>query len=829
MGLLDLGYTEEQLALLSDEELVKLSELIEAREHDIMLEMASNDFLGFSKYIEPDFNYEGFYEVYYTVLNLFAMGIIKRLIISVPPQHGKSHGSTRKLPAYMFGKNPNIRMAIGSYSADLSKDFNSDIQKIIDSPEYHRIFPETMLSGSPYDKTGIKGFSRTREQFEILKKKGILYSIGRGGGLTGKTIDLAILDDLYKNYEEANSPIVREEAINFYKSVIRTRAPKQELIVFTRWHEEDLIGYIESKETVVTLESLSDLDNIPDRAWVKINFEALKDSEPTDIDPRKHGEALVEFLHSKVRLEEEKKLDKENFECLYQGNPVNKEGLMYGEFATYDTLPQLRIVKCETDTADKGTDYFCAVVYGLPLDWNDDKVYVLDVMYTKEPMEVTEPQYINLLNRWRVNEADIESNNGGRGFSRSIEKFVGAVINQRYQTGNKESRIFSNRAKVNRDIVFPLGWEHRFDKFHSHITKFKKFFKANKTDDGCFIAGTMISTLFGNVPIEKIKVGDYIITPVGIRKVIDSGKTGNKEVINNLGLTGTPTHKVFNVNKFSDLMVCNQAGISILQYKKILLWKYKTLLLSMELNIDSWGRENIILANQKTIKEEKILKDFMLRFGNFIIKKKFQTAFVFIIKTMMFLISTLIIWSVYQLSNICRIMLKKIMKMKFMSLKIKRIWNQLDTKHQNGIRVKKDENGTKKWQKVEFLKRNNLLVKIVGTLSYLFTRIHCFVVKVVGVNSGIKNQKLNMQENVLSAEKNLNPKKQKNNKSERLVQNHVLINSITKTEDVYNITVEDAGCYYANGILVSNCDVLTAIIEKKDEGFRVEDIEIYND
>lgn len=506
MGIESLGYSVEQLSLLSDEELVKLMELIEARDEDIRLERATDNFLDFSKYVEPEFNYNGFYDIYYTVLGMFAEGKIKRLIISVPPQHGKSHGSTRKLPAYLFGKNPNIRMAIGSYSADLSKDFNSDIQKLIDSPEYHKIFPNTMLSGSPYDKDGVKGFSRTREQFEVLKKKGVLYSIGRGGGLTGKTIDLAILDDLYKNYEEANSPIVREEAINFYKSVIRTRAPKQELIVFTRWHEDDLIGYIESKETVVTLESLSDLENIPERAWVKINFEALKDSPPTDIDPRKQGESLVEFLHSKVRLEEEKKLDKENFECLYQGNPLSKEGLMYGPFSTYNALPQLRIIKCETDTADKGTDYFCSVVYGLPMDWNDNQVYVLDIMYTQEPMEVTEPMYISLINRWRVNEADIESNNGGRGFSRAVEKYICAIVNQRFQTSNKEARIFSNRAKVNRDIVFPVGWEHKFDKFHSHLTKFKKFFKANKTDETADVLTAIIEKKDEGFRVEDIEI-----------------------------------------------------------------------------------------------------------------------------------------------------------------------------------------------------------------------------------------------------------------------------------------------------------------------------------
>lgn len=506
MGLEGLGYTPEQLSLLSDEELVKLSELIEAKDEDIRQFKATESFLDFSRYMEPEFTYEGFHEVYYTVLDLFAKGIIKKLIVTVPPQHGKSSGSTIKLPAYLMGKNPNIKIAIGCYGAELAKSFNSKTQGIIDSPEYHKIFPDTVLSGSIFDKKNSKGYTRTRDAFEIVGKKGELMSVGIGGTLTGKSIDLSILDDLYKNYVEANSPIVRAEVINFYKSVVMSRFPKQELIVFTRWHDEDLIGYIEEQESVFTIESINDVYKIPKNGWVKINFEAIKESEPTEIDPRQYGEVLAPYLRDEDVLLRAKKIDKEIFECLYQGNPVNKDGLMYGDFGTYDTLPQLRIVKCETDTADKGTDFFCAVVYGLPLDWNDNNIYVLDVMYTKEPMEVTEPMYINLINKWRVNEADIESNNGGRGFSRSIEKYVCAVVNQRYETGNKESRIFSNRAKVNRDIVFPIGWEYKFDKFHSHITKFKKFYKANKTDDGADVLSNMVIRKDEGFTLDDIEI-----------------------------------------------------------------------------------------------------------------------------------------------------------------------------------------------------------------------------------------------------------------------------------------------------------------------------------
>ena len=121
MGLESLGYTAEQLSLLSDEELVRLSELIEAKDEDERLERATDNFLDFSKYIEPEFNYDGFYNIYYTVLDLFAQGKINRLIVSVPPQHGKqlshdtpilttkgwtNHGDLL-VGDYVFGRNGN--------------------------------------------------------------------------------------------------------------------------------------------------------------------------------------------------------------------------------------------------------------------------------------------------------------------------------------------------------------------------------------------------------------------------------------------------------------------------------------------------------------------------------------------------------------------------------------------------------------------------------------------------------------------------------------------------------------------------------------------------
>jgi predicted phage terminase large subunit-like protein len=257
------------------------------------------------------------------------------------------------------------------------------------------------------------------------------------------------------------------------------------LIVFTRWNEDDLIGRLEKKENVVSITSLEDLESVQPNDWVKINFEAIQTQEPTSIDDRKKGDALWGVKHNISKLENTRALDPENFNCLYQGNPKSKEGMLYGDFKTYTNLPELKIKRALVDTADKGTDYLCAINYGIPLDGNDNNIYVLDVLYTQQPMEVTEGLTTDFLIKGGVNSVDIESNNGGRSFARVVDKLTPSniIINWYHQSDNKESRIFSNSATVTNRIVFPERWSIDHAEFYDHVTNFKKLFKANKQDD----------------------------------------------------------------------------------------------------------------------------------------------------------------------------------------------------------------------------------------------------------------------------------------------------------------------------------------------------------
>lgn len=450
--------------------------------HALPTIMARKSMRYFASQVFPNFEQSGFQNQYYNVLDLFARGTIKRLIVTIPPQHGKSLGSSQLLPAYMLGLNPDLRIAVASYAFGLAAKFSKNTQRTMLSDDYRRIFPYSRLKENA-DHSAAASYSQTSEFFEIVGKSGSVMSVGRGGGLTGNRVDVMIIDDLYKDAEEGNSPVVRDAAWDWYTSVAKTRLhnDSQELIVFTRWHEDDLIGRIEAVEDVVELESLDQIAN-DFKGWYKLNFEAIKESDPTEIDPRQYGAPLWDKTHNLESLESKRKLDRHKFDCLYQGRPSSQEGLLYGaDFQTYDNLPSTTKIANYTDTADMGEDRLCSICYRVGVD---RKIYVTDVLYTPEPMEVTEPATAAMLIRNDVRVAKIESNNGGRGFARNVAKLCPAVkIEPLVQSANKEARVLTNAATVLQNVIMPNDWRLRWPSFYGDVTSYKRVFRANRFHD----------------------------------------------------------------------------------------------------------------------------------------------------------------------------------------------------------------------------------------------------------------------------------------------------------------------------------------------------------
>lgn len=194
--------------------------------------------LSFTQYTKPDYETNWHHEVLCDHLDKFVSGEIRRLMVFMPQRQGKSELVSRRLPAYVFGRFPRASVMGCSYAADLSSRMNRDVQRIIDSPEYLKVFPGTRLYGKSVRSTSEGSYLRNSDIFEIVDYLGVYRSAGVGGGITGMGFDYGIIDDPVKDPKDAESEVVRESLWEWYTGAFWTRqAPNARiLLTMTRWH-----------------------------------------------------------------------------------------------------------------------------------------------------------------------------------------------------------------------------------------------------------------------------------------------------------------------------------------------------------------------------------------------------------------------------------------------------------------------------------------------------------------------------------------------------------------------------------------------------------------
>ena len=286
--------------------------------------LASKDFLRFVTFINERYKTWWHHKAIADKLERFARGEIKKLMLFVPPQHGKSELSSRNLPAYLLGLYPDRNTGIFSYSDDLAGGFSDDCQRIMDSEEYQMVFPDTRIP----KKGGHSDYKRNGDECQIIGRKGKLYSAGTGNPLTGKTIHFAIIDDPVKDRADANSATLRQKTWDWYVDVLSSRLnnDSQVLILMTRWHEEDLAGKLLKLDE-------ENFKNTGEREWTVIRYPAIKEAEDgeyaADDDPRETGEALWPEMHAAENHWKQKQKSEQTFNSLYQQRPSTPEGNIF--------------------------------------------------------------------------------------------------------------------------------------------------------------------------------------------------------------------------------------------------------------------------------------------------------------------------------------------------------------------------------------------------------------------------------------------------------------------------------------------------------------------
>lgn len=288
----------------------------------------------FLDYLSPSYDRQWFHTLIAEKCQQLLEGNLgtDRLMLFVPPQHGKSEIVSRKFPAWALGVNPLMKIVGSSYSADLAQQFSRAIQRAIDSTEYSEVFPNTYLNNQSVKNDAKRGWMRNVDQFETVGYGGFYKAVGVGGSLTGTPVDLGIIDDPVKDALEAGSQTYRDRVWDWYTDVFLTRLhnKSKQILIMTRWHEDDLAGRLLERE--------------PEK-WTVISIPAIREDNTLAEDPRQIGEALWEERHSLERLMDVERRSPRTFAALYQqrpsiagGNIIRREWFQHIKVAEFNRI-----------------------------------------------------------------------------------------------------------------------------------------------------------------------------------------------------------------------------------------------------------------------------------------------------------------------------------------------------------------------------------------------------------------------------------------------------------------------------------------------------------
>jgi hypothetical protein len=332
-----------------------------------------------------------------------------RLMITMPPRNGKSDTSTQKFPSWALGKSPELPIMVSSYSDELATDFGMLTRTIMQTPEYNAMFD-----------TKLRTDAKARGKW-ITEQGGGYTAVGVGGALTGRGFKIGIIDDPFKNREEANSPVVRESRYNWYRSTFYTRAEGATMIVFimTRWHEDDLAGRV--------LKDAADAKKRgePHDEWDVIEFKAIATEDDAH---RKEGEALWPAKFPLSQLQTIKTtIGSYEFSSLYQQTPVDEENRKFKQawfrYRKYEDVREKNTYNVMTidprgkDDIKLGKDYIGVTVNFVDLEGN------WNIMSDRQKLSATGLIDMMFTNwqRYGLHKIGIEDGQFYQGLKKSIE------------------------------------------------------------------------------------------------------------------------------------------------------------------------------------------------------------------------------------------------------------------------------------------------------------------------------------------------------------------------------------------------------------------------
>jgi predicted phage terminase large subunit-like protein len=297
-------------------------------------------------------------------------GHIPRLIVTMPPRHGKSELVSKRFLAWMLGRDPYKQIMFATYNEDFAGDFGVEVREIMMSPQFKQIFP-----GVGFRKGGA---AKDRIQ---TSEGGIAVFKGRGGALTGRGADRLVIDDILKDAEEADSPTTREKCWQWFTKVAMTRLMPGAavVIVITRWNEDDIVGRLtDPTNPCYNAEEA--------KRWkvIKLPFFAEED------DPmgREKGETLWPERFDEAFGIAQRQLNPRGFSALYQQRPTPEDGDFFKRdwikvYKPSELPKELKYYAASDHAVGTKQTNDATVLLTVGVDENDD-IWVLDCWWRRK-------------------------------------------------------------------------------------------------------------------------------------------------------------------------------------------------------------------------------------------------------------------------------------------------------------------------------------------------------------------------------------------------------------------------------------------------------------
>jgi len=357
---------------------------------------------------KPDYQPNWHHQVLAERLEAVGRGQLRRLIVSMPPQHGKSELVCRRWPAWLLGRRPETKIILCTHTATLAEAHSRDIQRIMESEAYRRLFPEVLLPRAErWNQPG--RWKRTNEYWE-LPQGGYLRAAGVGGAITGLRFDVGVIDDPIKSRQEADSPVERDRLWEWFVSDFFTRRSRDAtiVVVMTRWHRDDLVGRL-----------LRAAESGRGEPWEVVELPALaRPDQRHPADPRRPGQALWPAFLDEAALQQIERQDPRAFAGLYQQDPQEAEAVewppeYFGSWLWMERWPPPQVdmwtmaIDPSRGRQDMPGDYAAIVAAGV--DRKRQLVYV-DARLDRWTPEETIRQALQLWDQYRPHYVAIESN-----------------------------------------------------------------------------------------------------------------------------------------------------------------------------------------------------------------------------------------------------------------------------------------------------------------------------------------------------------------------------------------------------------------------------------